>query len=395
MLRKYLGGVKRAILGRAHVSVPSPRTSTGSDTVPPTPFSSQSKIAMNTVGKAFSIREALQGALRDWIASSGISCMHTESLARDIAAILTHYREEDVPLFPQVYMFMTREHLQYLAPAASAHKVGNMQYGASDASTLLKDAAGIAIEGWSIYVLKLNESTFEYGVFRSQQHSYSVPAEESMIDVGANIPVIAIRNRGHLLVELVNTSKQACTISLTTETASTSPLLAHINGYVSTVTSDISEERVDDFKAYLSRLLCNLLQHSHGTLIATISTSAASKKADKAVWLDPPVELYLLYRNAVDQSTADSLASLQAAEALLKGMINSDGVVVFSASGTIVAFRLFLSPTSAERSQIPEGGGGRRRTFGLMALRVKNKDLQGAFFRSQDGMTAFEGPSNG
>ncbi len=93
---------------------------------------------------------------------------------------------------------------------------------------------------------------------------------------------------------------------------------------------------------------------------------------------------------ARQKQDADSLADLEAAEALLDGMLNSDGVVVLGPDGSVLAYRVFLKPTDEEKRTLPERGGGRRRTFELMKARV-GKTLRAAFFRSQDGETDFGG----
>jgi hypothetical protein len=67
-------------------------------------------------------------------------------------------------------------------------------------------------------------------------------------------------------------------------------------------------------------------------------------------------------------------------------MINSDGVVLLSTDGSILAYRIFLKAADEEKTRIPEQGGGRRRTFELMKIRL-DTELKAAFFRSQDGNT--------
>jgi hypothetical protein len=107
-------------------------------------------------------------------------------------------------------------------------------------------------------------------------------------------------------------------------------------------------------------------------------------------WIQPAIDLSRKYYEAVNEKSAIALANLQAAESILRGMINSDGVVVFGSSGTILAFRVFMKANECERGMLPEKGGGRRRTYELMKVRTGDT-LRAALFRSQDGETQCEG----
>jgi hypothetical protein len=67
-------------------------------------------------------------------------------------------------------------------------------------------------------------------------------------------------------------------------------------------------------------------------------------------------------------------------------MIASDGVVVFGTNGTLLGYRIFLKPTEEEKKDLPDKGGGRRRTYALMQRRL-GAMLRAVLFRSQDGNT--------
>lgn len=332
------------------------------------------------------MREALQGALQDYVRASGFACVKTEDLLRDLVSRLASYREEDVALFPEVYVLAEPSCLATIAPGMPLHTIGTCAFGLHGADRLLQDAAGLADSGWAIYVTKLSEERFEYGVFRSRRHSFSTTAEESMD--GLQTPVLVLRNRGHLSVELLNTNHDSFSISLTSAVPSESQLPHYIKALAEAATESIDQGERARFQAYLESQLGRILQHCHGTLIAVVESPGHGRGPEEmldGVWLAPHVDLLALHRTAVASATADSLADLQAAEALLSGMISRDGVVVLSTDGTVRAYRVFLAPTAEEKQQIPDRGGGRRRTFALMQLRTRAGQLRAAFFRSQDG----------
>ena len=85
----------------------------------------------------------------------------------------------------------------------------------------------------------------------------------------------------------------------------------------------------------------------------------APEQLNSGVWLAQSVDLYNAYASAVDANDAISLAALSAGEALLSGMIGSDGVVVFGNNGSVLAYRdnelpLFFCEDNARRSPIDD-----------------------------------------
>jgi len=206
---------------------------------------------------------------------------------------------------------------------------------------------------------------------------------------GNQIAAVLIRNRGRLVVELRNAKNDTFTASFTSAPASDSQFVSHLEEFARAATSGIPEGDREKFHPYLTRLLADVLQHCHGTLMA-VNVPPTDGKAptglEDGVWLANPVNLAGAHKIAATARDAASLASLQAAEALLTGMIGSDGVVIFGTNGMILGYRIFLKPTDDEKKALPDKGGGRRRTFALMQCRL-GPNLKAAFIRSQDGDT--------
>ncbi|HTD23338.1 MAG TPA: hypothetical protein VK738_11830 [Terriglobales bacterium] len=338
---------------------------------------------------AYSIRESLQGALQDFVRGSGFTCVHLEAMIREFVSFLASYREEDTPLFPEVFVFTSPDGLKALAPSSDQMTLGKEDLDAEAVVTILKNCAPLAKDGWAIFVVKEN-GQLRYGVFRSIRHSLATVAVESMCDLGKDLPVILVRNRGHLTVELRNTNGEFFTVSLTTTPAKGSTLEKHVSSFVEAATASL--ENAERFKQYFHRLLTEILQRCHGTLLAVIPCSLDKENLGSlqdGVWPEPPLKLHNLYTEAMSTNTAEAVANLHAAEILLTGMINSDGVVVFNSKGAVVAFHVFLQPQEKERNSLSDEGGGRRRTYELMKLRLK-AGFAAVFFRSHDGDTKCE-----
>jgi hypothetical protein len=68
------------------------------------------------MGKTLSIRAQLQGELIDFLNDSGIACIHIAEFVRDITCLLASYREEDVPMFPDVFVLTDPANLASISP---------------------------------------------------------------------------------------------------------------------------------------------------------------------------------------------------------------------------------------------------------------------------------------
>lgn len=70
---------------------------------------------------------------------------------------------------------------------------------------------------------------------------------------------------------------------------------------------------------------------------------------------------------------------------LLKGMFNSDGIVLFDNKGKLLAYNCFVKVT-AKAGMV---GGARKRAFTTLSQRIGN-GLSAAFIQSQDGWTEYK-----
>jgi hypothetical protein len=342
------------------------------------------------VPEAFSVRKHLQGDLLDFLSASGFGEALTIGLIRDLVCLLAAYREEDVPLFPEVFVLSAAATLSSLAPGAQRIVIGEARLDDQASAKVLKRCAGLALRGWGVYVANVDVENVEFGLFRAQRHSFATSAEESMADLDSNSPVVLIRNRGRLVVELRNAKGMTFTASFTSARAAPSALAKHVQEFVVVMSAQLPVQQSQRFRPYMERLLVEQLQHCHGTLLAALPApnvdAPPPEQFSDGAWLQTPIDLAGIHETAVTKKDADSLADLQAAEALLAGMVNSDGVVVVGTNGTLLAYGVFLKPSDEEKKRLPDRGGGRRRTYELMALRL-GSFMKAAFFRSQDGET--------
>ena len=75
---------------------------------------------------------------------------------------------------------------------------------------------------------------------------------------------------------------------------------------------------------------------------------------------------------------------------LLKGMLNSDGIILFDDNGRLLGYNCFVK-VKHDAGVI---GGARRRAFAALSGKI-GKGLSAAFMQSQDGWTEYVGANNG
>jgi hypothetical protein len=340
------------------------------------------------MSEVYSIRESLQGKLQTFIRGSGFSSIFLEDLIRDLVVLLSAYREEDVPMFPAVYIGSRREDFGPIFTTGTPVKIATIRQSSDAASALLKDCAPLAKEGWAVFAY-LENGTVCYGVFRSARHSLSTGADEVIQDLGSQVQLMLLRNCGHQAVELHNTSKEHLTAVFKIAPALHLGLDSHVASFVEAATATLND--AFELRAYLKRAISAAIQHCHGTLLAAIPAFEGESPSSllSGVQPDPYIDFATLHSEAVRLQDANSLADLRSAEVLMEGMIGSDGIVVFGCDGSVRAYRSFIKPEPSEAVQLSTEGGARRRTFELMKLRMP-VHYKAALYRSQDGETKCE-----
>ncbi len=338
------------------------------------------------------IRNGLIGALTDFVQESGFV---TElNLVVELVYELAEYREEDIPFFPSVYL-VKRNHgmdtLSIIAPGADRISLKSIGHTDGGGAEILKDCAALADGGWSIYV-DVTDSDIKYGLFRSELLPISLSSAEHMANPTSHSgAALLLRNCAKNSVELLSSDGRRMEFGLT----SSKPLGQSISSAYLTLaqelTSGVDEAIRANAAVYLRRLIALICQRCHGTIIVVIpkDETVVPKTLCDGVVLEDPIDLLAAFHELHSETTAATLARLSAREAVLRGMIQSDGITVLSSDGKVLAFRVFVKPDERELTSLDSlsvRGGARSRAFELLKLRLGNP-VSCVFFRSQDGRT--------
>lgn len=154
------------------------------------------------------------------------------------------------------------------------------------------------------------------------------------------------------------------------------------------ITEKVIEKDRESVKSFLKRLLFDALRKSHGCIIAVTNMKRAPKFLSvDGVILKTPIDFAKLVGDLKNDQISPSC--LDSNGCLLKGMLNTDGIVLFDNKSRLLGYNCFVKVDRNENVV----GGARKRAY--MALTSKlGKGLCAVFLQSQDGWSEFKGMSD-
>lgn len=166
------------------------------------------------------------------------------------------------------------------------------------------------------------------------------------------------------------------------------PPLQYLDRLISSITERTPKEDKEPTISFLNRLFVSALRESHGCIIAVTNMPKSPKfLSDDGVILDEPIDfaslVFDLKKGRIESSYLESKGHL------LKGMLNSDGIILFDNRGRLLGYNCFVKVSNKDNLI----GGARKRAFASIKRKI-GCCLSAAFMQSQDGWTDFEGMNN-
>jgi hypothetical protein len=340
--------------------------------------------------KPISIKSVLLGEVVTFLADENMPCLITQDGVVELINQLAFYKEEGKPLFPEIYIFDDFELVRKVLTPFQFLQIGNGEKTKQTMLKALKKCAPLSEDGWSIYILR-RENSFEYGIFRTGTSILSVSIAETLIDKGTDdLKAILIHQVSDKIVELKGVNAAPLIISYgTNDDAKSSPLenqYKFIEGIIEKVEPSIKEQ----VGTFYKKLFLNVLQKGHGTLACVIDDKKKElpKKLKDGIVLDPRIDAQTLIKNILTTPDLLSNTVLESNLSLAVGMMQSDGITVFTNSGEIAAFNVFVKHPE-KISKVQTSGGARSRTFHTLCDMI-GSGLEAAFIQSQDGKIEFK-----
>lgn len=334
------------------------------------------------------MRGFLIGSLHDFAQNANLSSLVSTENLTALVVSLAHYQEEGAKLAPEIYLCAQIEKLVRLIPNNQIVLLGQVENAGLAISLALKRGAPLAVDGWCIYVDAYAPHSYRYGVFRGSMSPLALNIEKSVLSTPiSDCPVVRIIQVSPGCIEVRNASGIAHTIVFSDRQDEEVAPNAFFDDFVNEVCSQVSDDVRDPLKSYFANVLGRGLQESHGALLVVTSSEKMPKFLSDGITLQPPIGFASLVKNA--RKTAGALFAEQeliANAALLKGMIRSDGITVFSPKGSLLGYNCFIKPSQTAQNM---PGGARTRAYYSLRTRIGN-GLTAVFARSQDGMTKFD-----
>lgn len=329
-------------------------------------------------------RSKLIGDVHTFCKNSKLGLLNDQLNLVELIVLLSRYQEEGVDLSPRVYITSDVQAMAKMLPGGEQYKLGNSSADQKGIKQALKKCAPLATGDWMIYIADCGE-TIEYGVFKGESNPISVSIDSIILSKDNEFRAVRVSQLAKDCVETNSSHGDRHYIFLNHRDEDSPPPLQFLENLVEAITSDVGEEHREALKSYLNKLLYDALRQSHGCLIAV---SANEKVPDllstDGVVLERSIDFYDLVSEVASKRT-DS-AQLDSKGTLLKGMLNSDGIIVFNRNAELLAFNCFVKAANADEVV----GGARKRAFATLSANVGTA-LHAAFMQSQDGWSEFKG----
>jgi hypothetical protein len=132
--------------------------------------------------------------------------------------------------------------------------------------------------------------------------------------------------------------------------------------------ADVDERFREMVQGFLARTVESAIQRTHGTLMAVIKDDDQSKAQVREAWsdglyLEQVIDLVALVSQSEEEKSREVSTAVRSYAAIVQGMISQDGLIIFSSSGRVVAYNVFVRGNQPIDGVI---GGARARAFKMI-----------------------------
>lgn len=340
-----------------------------------------------------SLRISTRGELTDFLEREKKDCAHSNKVISGIIGKLWNYKEEGLELSPSIVYTDDIIEFSKKLPGFSRILLGECDASEDAAKMILKDCAPLTGESSLIFIERKDDGKLlHYGIFSFLRSPTAIGIEEAL-ELDDSQFAVLIKKSSPTALRVMGSKKNSVSILMSTfrESDDSEDLIAK---FVLDLTSGLDGD-ISYFQKYLLKVLNRELSECHGTILicAASGTHPGLPSVSDRVLIEGGIDLYGLFETFRKDEDAESLLKLQRAEDLFRGFLSCDGMIVLSASGTILSYRVFFKPDEGMEG-VKVIGGARRRAFaGVSAL--ETLELKSALFRSQDGTTEYKEITNG
>lgn len=329
-------------------------------------------------------RSKLIGDVHNFCKNSKLGILNDQLNLVELIVLLSRYQEEGVELSPRVYITSDAQAMAKMLPGGEQYKLGSSSPDQKGIKQALKKCAPLATGDWMIYIAD-GGNAIEYGVFKGDSSPISVSIDSIILSKENEFRAVRVSQLAKDCVETNSSHGDRHYIFLNHRDEDSPPPLQFLEALVEAITSHVNEGHLEALKSYLNKLLYDALRQSHGCLIAVSADERVPELLSKdGVILERPINFAELVSEVACKRTDSS--QLDSKGTLLKGMLNSDGIILFNRKAELLGFNCFVQAAKAEEVV----GGARKRAFATLSANVGGA-LYAAFMQSQDGWSEFKG----
>lgn len=335
--------------------------------------------------KPISLRSVILGESVAFLDNEDMQCLITQKGLVELVNQLVNYKEEGKDLYPNIYIVDNIDLILKTLPMSQHCFIGTGDKTQDTMIRALKKCAPLTEDDWSIYIQR-NDDSFEYGVFRAGTSILSVSIEETLINNGSEeIKAILLHQISDKLIEIKGVKSDSLIISFGgREETKKSPLENQeefISAIVKEVPSNIKEPTINFYK----KVFNEVLKMGHGTLVCIINYTKKDipKKLEDGIVLKERIKIPELINDLLENDDLRANSILNGFYSIIVGMMQSDGITVFTNKGEVAAYNVFVKHP-AKIAKTNTSGGSRSRTFLTLCSMIGN-GLEAAYIQSQDG----------
>ena len=324
-------------------------------------------------------RKALQSDIMDFLRK--LSPPYREFFEDTIPIIVSQllfYREEGKFLYPDVYMITDEDALKIL-PGFNKYKIAEGKREDKDiVKKAIKKCAPLCENSWSVYIL-VTDSKIEYGLFSFQESVVSVHREDAILNTDSDTPIVfSIRIlRDKLILVRARKEKLYVYFDVTDENEVVNVEELQSN-FITSIVSSLDADKIEPVANFLSRLFTHVYRYGHGTLACVIDKDAPVEDTFKdGILLSSPINIVADFSDK-----GKWIPVLEGVFELISGMMQSDGITVFTNDGKVKAYNVFLEMNEKTSGKGKVTGGARNRAFNALC---QIDGVVAAFMQSQDG----------
>jgi hypothetical protein len=335
--------------------------------------------------KSVSMKTQILGETVTFLHQEKMDCLVTQEGMVELISQLVYYKEEGKSLYPEIYIFDDIAVIKKVIPTSQFCPIGAGEKTKTTMLTALKKCAPLTDGGWVIYILR-KENGFDYGLFRNGTPIHSVSISEALIDSGSeNLKAILIHQVAEKIIEVRGVTADSLLISFGSQHDSTKSPTENLSKFVDKIILNVPEALKEASKNFFVKLFLEVLQKGHGTLACVINgnRNEIPKRLEDGIKLSQKINIPKMIAELIDKGDLKANSILEGQFSLIVGMMQSDGITVFTDRGEVAAYNVFVKHPEKFLKGITIGGA-RSRTFLTLSNLIGN-GLQSAYIQSQDG----------